>query len=124
MSDKLAIPKINKSDVQKWGLIIITGSFVGFFTGLLESIAFFIIVFIVSVFAAYKYYKVKKGDEIKPYSLMDQIKYAAGGIISAIAVYSLFVEQYLVGIFLCFGFFFLAYALIHFIRTDVLAMDN
>lgn len=120
----MEVPKISKSDIKKWGPIIIAGALIGLFVGLLKTIAFIIIVLIAAIFAAYKYYKIKKGAEIEPYSLMEKIKYTAGGSISAVIVFALVAEQYLVGIFLCFGIFLMAYALIHAVRTDVLAMDN
>ncbi|MDL2261124.1 hypothetical protein LJC08_02685 [Methanimicrococcus sp. OttesenSCG-928-J09] len=120
----MEVPKIKKSDLKKWIPVIIAGALIGLFAGLLKTIAFVIIVLVVAVLAAYKYYKIKKGEEIEPYGLMEKIKYAAGGSICAVIVFALVAGHYLVGVFLCFGISLMAYALIHAVRTDVLAMDN
>ncbi len=109
---------------KKYILAGIAGMIIGVILGFIGGYAFLALVIIIIGLTAYKYYKVKKGETIEPYSLIERIQYTAVGTIIAVIFYSLIAVQYLIGIFLCVGIVLLAAALIHAIRTDVLAMDN
>ncbi|TDQ69372.1 hypothetical protein [Methanimicrococcus blatticola] len=115
---------MDKEMTKKYLIAGIAGMIVGIILGFVGGYAFLALVIIIVGLTAYKYYRVKNGEIIEPYGLIEKIQYTAVGVIVAVIFYSLIAVQYLVGIFLCVGIILLAAALIHAIRTDVLAMDN
>ncbi|WNY28661.1 hypothetical protein MmiEs2_08640 [Methanimicrococcus stummii] len=116
--------KIEKETARKAAIAGVAGMAVGIVMGLAGGIAFIVLVCAIIVLLAYQYYKIKKGETIEPYGLIEKIQYVALGVIVAVIFYSIITWQILVGVFICIGTALLAAALIHAIRTDVLAMDN
>lgn len=114
----------DKEMTKKYIIAGIAGMLVGIVLGFIGAYAFLALTVVVIGFTAYKYYRAKKGETIEPYGLIEKIQYTAVGAMIAVIFYSLIAAQYLIGIFLCVGIVLLAAALIHAIRTDVLAMDN
>lgn len=115
---------MDKEMTKKYIISGIAGMIVGIVLGFVGKYAFLVLVIIVIGLTAHRYYKIKKGETIEPYGLIENIQCTAVGVIVAVIFYSLIAVQYLVGIFLCVGTILLAAALIHAIRTDVLALDN
>ncbi|MDV0445651.1 hypothetical protein MmiAt1_12430 [Methanimicrococcus sp. At1] len=102
----------------------IAGLLLGILAGFAGKAAFLLIAAAILVYAVYKYYKIRKGEEIKPYQLIHQIQYTAFGGVACVIAYTVISHRFILGIFVCFTLVLLAAALIHAIRTDVLAMDN
>ncbi|WP_316557831.1 hypothetical protein [Methanimicrococcus hongohii] len=116
--------KLDKEMTKKMIIAGVIGAIIGIIAGFAGTIAFIVLALAVFIIIGYTYYQIRKGEIIEPYSLIEKIQYTAVGAIVGVIFYSFVAFQFILGIFLCIGIVLLALALIHAIRTDVLALDN
>lgn len=116
--------KINKRFIQKAIIAAAAGTIIGTVTGIVGAAAFAVLGAVLLILAGVVYVQVKKGREIEPYRLMENIRQASVGAGAGVVFYGLITSRFVLAVFLCAGIALLACALIHAVRTDVLAMEN
>lgn len=115
---------MDSKEIIKWAFVFILGLIAGLLLGFGGIFGLGVIAVAAIAVAGYKYYKISKGEEIHPYKLMEQVKQFSIAAIVAVIIYTMRTGQILIGILICIAIALIALALIHAIRTDVLAMDN
>ena len=76
------------------------------------------------ILAGYYFYKVKKGEEINPLMLIERVKHVTLCLVALVLVCALIVQHIGIGILISIVAALISIAVIHAIRTDVMAMEN